>query len=415
MPAVSFVNLLAVAAIALLAPLVLGLAPRIRAPAVVLEIVAGIIVGPSVLGWVRVDLPVQILSMFGLAFLLFLAGMEIDLERLKGSSLRLAALGFAFSTLAALAVGYLTFAAGLVQSPLLIGIILLATSLGLVVPVLKDAGEASTPFGQLVVAAASVADFGAVILLSLFFSRHATSPITTVILLVGFALVMILMVAGVRRLERAMRLSALLLRLQDTTAEIRIRASILLLVAFVALAERLGLETILAAFLAGAALRLIDQDQFRTHPNFPVKLEAIGYGFLIPIFFVSSGVEYDLRALYGSPSTLLRLPIFVLALLLVRGLPALLYRGTVGRRRAVAAALLQATSLPFIVASTAIGTELGLIRPATSAALVGAGLISVVAFPALALQLLRESGAADAALSALQSAKIAPGGGTPHR
>jgi len=389
MPAVSFINLLAVAAIAFVAPLLLGLFPRVRLPAVVVEIVAGIVVGPAVFGWVRVDLPVQILAILGLAFLLFLAGMEIDVERLRGRALRLAGLSFAVSAILALLVGYGAFALGLVRSPLLIGIVLLATSLGLVVPILKDAGEATTAFGQLVIAAASVADFGAVILLSLFFSREASSPIAKLILLAGFVIVIALVVLGVRRLERLMPLSALLVRLQDTTAEIRVRASILLLIAFTALAQRLGLETILAAFLAGATLRLIDQDQDQTHPNFPVKLEAIGYGFLIPIFFVSSGLQFDLRALVNSSSSLLRLPLFLIALLAVRGLPAILYRGVVRGRRMVAAGLLQATSLPFIVAATAIGLELRLIGPATGAALVGAGLVSVVAFPVLALMLLR--------------------------
>jgi Kef-type K+ transport system membrane component KefB len=162
-----------------------------------------------------------------------------------------------------------------------------------------------------------------------------------------------------------------------------------LLVAFTALAQRLGLETILAAFLAGAALRLIDRDQFQTHPNFPVKLEAIGYGFLIPMFFVSSGLQFDLHALVNSPSSLLRLPLFVIALLAVRGLPALIYRGIITGRRLVAAGLLQATSLPFIVAATTIGLDLRLISAATGAALVGAGLVSVIAFPAVALMLLR--------------------------
>src|SRR2546425_6039432 len=391
MPAVSFANLLVVALIAFAAPFLLGLFPRVRLPSVVVEITAGIRVGPAALGWVGVALPVQILSILGLAFLLFLAGMEIDLERLRGLALRLAGFSFATSAILALVIGYGAFALGLVRSPLLIGIILLATSLGLVVPVLKDAGEAATPFGQLVIAAATVADFGAVILLSLFFSREASSPIAKLILLAGFVIVIGLVVLGVKRLERIRRLSALLVRLQDTTAEIRVRASVVLLIAFTTLAQKLGLETLLAAFLAGATLRLIDQDQFRTHPNFPVKLEAIGYGFLIPVFFVTSGLQFDLRALVASPSNLLRLPLFLVPLLAVRGLPALLYRGMIGGRRIMAAALLQATSLPFIVAAAAIGLQLRLISPASGAALVGAGLVSVVVFPVLAVTLMHDS------------------------
>jgi Kef-type K+ transport system membrane component KefB len=360
---------------------------------------------------VQADLPVQILAALGLAFLLFLAGMEIDLERLRSRAARLAVLGFLVSALLGLIAGYGAFKLGLVRSPVLIGIILLATSLGLVVPVLKDAGEVSSAFGQLVIAAATIADFGAVILLSLFFSREASSPVAKVILLGGFALVVALVVVGVKGLGRVTRLSSVLLRLQDTTAEIRVRAAILLLVAFTALAQKLGLETILAAFLAGATVRLIDHDQFRTHPNFSLKLDAIGYGFLIPVFFVSSGLLFDLRALVASPSSLLRLPIFLVALLIVRGLPALLYRRELGNRRAVAAGLLQATSLPFIVAASAIGLALGLISPATGAALVGAGLLSVLAFPIVALLLLQAGRTSDR-MPVLQSAKIADEGET---
>src|ERR671936_2689851 len=233
MPRVTFINLLAVAAIAFVAPLLLGLAPRVRIPAVVVEIVAGIIIGPAVLGWIHVDLPVQILSVLGLAFLLFLAGMEIDLQRLRGLALRLAAAGFAISVAAGLIAGVVIVGLGLAKSLLLIAIILLATSLGLVIPVLKDAGEVSTPFGQLVIAAATLADFGAVILLSLFFSRESSSPAAKLVLLAGFAIVTILMILGIRRVERVMRISSVLVRLQDTTAEIRIRASILLLIGFV--------------------------------------------------------------------------------------------------------------------------------------------------------------------------------------
>jgi len=409
MPAASFANLMGVAAIAFAAPFVLGLLPRIRVPAVIFEILAGILVGPAVLGWVRADLPVQILATLGLAFLLFLAGMEIDLERLRGGEARLAGLGFLASAFLGLVAGYGAFALGLVRSPLLIGIILLATSLGLIVPVLKDAGEVFTPFGQRVIAAASVADFGAVILLSLFFSGETSSAVAKVILLGGFALVIVLVAAGVTRLERVGRISSVLIRLQDTTAEIRVRAAVLLLVAFTALAQKLGLETILAAFLAGATLRLVDLDQLRTHPNFRVKLDAIGYGFLIPVFFVASGLQFDLRALFASPSNLLRLPLFLIALLAVRGLPALLYRHELGNRRAVAAGLLQATSLPFIVAATAIGVALGLIAPATAAALVGAGLLSVIAFPVISLILLQAGPAGDG-IPVLQSAKTADQG-----
>ena len=187
-----------------------------------------------------------------------------------------------------------------------------------------------------------------------------------------------------------MRIRADLLRLQDTTAQIRVRAAIVLFVGFAAVAEALGLEVILGAFIAGTIVALLDRDEVMTHPDFRRKLEAMGFGFFIPVFFVTSGVRYDLDALAADASNLAMLPIFLAALVVVRGLPALALpprRST--RARVAVAGLLQATSLPFIVAATAIGLELGLIDAAESAALIGAGLLSVLIFPLLGVTLLR--------------------------
>jgi Kef-type K+ transport system membrane component KefB len=384
-----FTGLLVVAAIAFMAPLALGLAPEFRLPAVVLELVAGIVVGPSVLGWVEIDQPIRVLSTIGLAFLLFLAGLELEFERLRGRTLELVLIGFGASLAIALAVGLALDAAGQVDSPVLIAIILVATSLGVVVPVLKDAGRLSSDVGQLIVAAASIADFGAVILLSLLFSRDSTGAGAKVVLLGGFVLVAAALVVTAARLERRMTFSAVLLRLQDTTAQIRVRGAFLLLVAFAALAARFGLEVILGAFMAGAVLTLIDRDRAMTHPAFRVKLEAAGFGIFVPAFFVTSGLQFDAGALFASASTVIRVPLFLAALLLVRGLPALVYRRALGPRDTIAAGLLQATSLPFIVAASMIGVEIGRLDPATAAALIAAGLLSVIAFPLLALMLLR--------------------------
>jgi Kef-type K+ transport system membrane component KefB len=169
MPEVTFSGLLLVAVIAFLAPLLIGLAPRLRLPAVVLEIVAGIAVGPAGLGWVTPDDLIEVLALLGLAMLLFLAGLEIDPTRLRGRLLRVPAAGFALSFAVALAAGAVLAAAGVVSSPLFVAIVLTATSLGLVIPVLKDAGESGSELGQLTIAGSSIADFAAVILLSLFF------------------------------------------------------------------------------------------------------------------------------------------------------------------------------------------------------------------------------------------------------
>jgi Kef-type K+ transport system membrane component KefB len=392
-PDVGFTNLLGVLAIAVVAPLSLGYLPRLRVPAVVLEIVAGIIVGPSGFGWVDIDLPVDVLSVIGLAFLLFLAGLEIDPSRLRGRTLRVTAIGFALSFVLGIAAGLALDAAGFVKDPMFAAIVLVSTSLGVVVPVLKDSDQIGSDFGQLVIAAASIADFGAIILLSLFFSGEAsTGTSTKLILLGGFGLTVAALALALTRAEHSMRISKLLVRLQDTTAQIRVRGAFVLLIGFAALAEQLGLETILGAFAAGALLSLIDRDEEMTHPEFRLKLEAAGFGIFIPIFFVTSGVRFDLDALFSSADTVLRVPVFLLALLAVRGLPALLYRGAIGNRQTVVAALLQATSLPFIVAATMIGQDLGVISGASSAAFIAAGLLSVVLFPVIGLGLLRREG-----------------------
>src|SRR3954447_8007569 len=180
---ISFRNLLVVTVIAAAAPLLLGFVPRLRVPSVVLEIIAGIVVGPAALGWVKLDVPVQVLALLGLSFLLFLAGLEIDFDRLTRRLMKIAGGGWVFSLVLGVAVGFLLNSIGWTRSPLLVAIALSATSLGLVVPVLKDSGDAESELGQLVIAAASVADFGAILLLSLFFSTDPNSSTGGTVLL----------------------------------------------------------------------------------------------------------------------------------------------------------------------------------------------------------------------------------------
>src|SRR5918999_459003 len=391
----SFTNLLIISAVAFAAPLVVRAIPVVRVPSPVLEIVAGIVLGPSLLGWVAVDAPVEVLALVGLAFLLFLAGLEIDVHRLRGRPLQLALAGFVLSFAIAVGAGVALAVAGFTSAPLLVAIVLCATSLGLVVPVLKDSGQVGGDTGQLIIAAASIADFGAVILLSLFFSESSTGIGGKLLLLVGLAVVAVLVVVGLMRAGRTMRADRVLRALQDTTAQIRIRFAVLLLVAFVALAQGLGFEAILGAFLAGAVLRLVDADAATVHPHTEVKLDEIGYGFLIPVFFITSGVMFDAKALFASPSTLLQVPLFLAALFMVRGFPALLYRAELGMRRTMAAGFLQATSLPFIVAAVQVGQRLGALPPASGAALIAAGLASVLFFPAIALAVMRSAPSED--------------------
>jgi Kef-type K+ transport system membrane component KefB len=269
-----------------------------------------------------------------------------------------------------------------------VAIALSATSLGLVVPVLKDADQVETDLGRATVAGATLADVAAVLLLTLLFSAGSATIGARVILLVTFFGFVAVTGAAVLLTERWRHLRDVLLALQDTTAEIRVRAAVVLLAGFVALAERFGLETILGALLAGAVIGAVDRDA-SSHPQFRTKLEAIGYGFLVPVFFISSGIRLDVAGLVGDPAALARTPLFLAALLLVRGVPVLLLRHQLTRRETVAAGLLQATSLPFLVTASTIGVDTGLMTGVTAASLVAAGILSVTVFPATALAVLR--------------------------
>jgi Kef-type K+ transport system membrane component KefB len=386
---ISFTSLAVVAATAFIAPLAIGVVPMLRLPNVVVEIVLGIIIGPSVLGWADADEPVQIMALIGLSFLLLIAGLEVDYDRFRGRLLEVTGLGFVLSIALGFVVGLGLDAAGLVSSPLLIAIMFSATGLGIVIAVLKDGGQVETSFGQLVIAGSSIAEVGTIVLLTLFFSGESNSIGAKIVLLGLFGLLCVAVVLAVTRLEHSMRVMETLLRLQDTTAQIRVRGAFLLLSVFVVLASKFGLEAILGAFLAGAILKFVDRDQAMTHPQFRQKLDAVGFGVFIPFFFVTSGIRYDAGALFGSASTLARVPLFLAILLAVRGLPALLYRPLVTTRETAASALLQATSVGFFVVASQIGQDMGLISAANAAALIAAGLLSVILFPVAALTILR--------------------------
>lgn len=389
MPELSFSGLVIVAAVAFVVPLVVGSFPQLRIPSVVVEIVVGILIGPSVLNWVHLDPAIQVLALIGLAFTLFLAGLEIDFDRLRGPLLRVTGLGFILSFSLALVVCFGLAAIGLAETPLFIAIVFASTSLGVIIPLLKDTNQSTTEFGQLVLVGATIADFATLILLSLFFSREAKNITTQLLLIGGLVALGGVVLLALRWVGREMWFSAVLRRLQDTSAQIRVRGAFVLLAIFVAFAERAGLEVILGAFIAGAILKITDRDERMTHSGFSHKIEAIGFGVFIPFFFVSSGVRFNLAALFGDTTALLRVPVFLIAILLIRGLPALLYRPSIGGRKTLAAALLQATELSFFVVAAQIGMELNVIGAATGAAMVAAALLSVLIFPLGALTLLR--------------------------
>jgi Kef-type K+ transport system membrane component KefB len=394
MPAISFNDLLIIAAIAVLVPVVLGLLPAIPVPGAVLEVIAGIVVGPSVLGWVHIDAPVKVLSDLGLGMLLFLAGLEIDIRRLRGPLGRLAGWAFGASALLGLGCAFALDLAGLVTRPLFLAIVLMSTSAGLLLPLLKDAGEEDTRFGQLVMTAAALAEVAPIMLLSLLFSATSKTSADRLASLAVFITLLALSGLALGRVRRMEGLERLLNRLEDRSAQLRVRATLTLALGFAVLAYRFGFASILGAFAAGLLVRMIELSGHDPHPHFQMKLQGIGFGFLIPIFFIATGVQFDLKALLSNPTAIAEVPLFLVALLLVRGLPALLYARLVGTRRASVAGLMQATTLTFVIVASQIGLAAGQITTTTSASLLAAGLLSTAIFPAAALRLLVPAGPA---------------------
>lgn len=390
MEEVSFAGLAIVAAVGFLVPLLLGFFPRLRVPSVVVEIAVGAVMGPSVLGWVHMDEPIRIFARLGMASLLFLAGLEMELDRLRGGLLRTALRGIAISLAISVAFCYTLQALGVLQSPLFVAIILSSSAIGIVIPLLKDAGEMGTPFGQAIIVGMSIADFGTVILLTLLFSAGGGGRLKTLVLLGIVAVLCLLAATAAASLGRWERLAKTLARLQDTTAMIRIRGAAMMLILFVVLVEHIGLELMLGAFAAGALLGHVDHDWQATHPQFQMRLQAVGFGVFIPAFFVASGIQLNLGSLAAGGSTLVLVPVFLAGLLLIRGVPAVVYRKLVSPRLTVVAGLLQAISLPLLVAGARIGVETGRMTESTAAGLISAGMLSMLLFPSAALVLLQK-------------------------
>lgn len=376
-------------AAAVAAPLLVRALSRwVAIPLVVFEILLGLVLGPAMLGWIVPDDLMAFLADFGLAMLFFLAGNEIDFGAIRGRPLGRAAVGWIVSLVAAL--GIATLLAPDLAAAGFIGIALTSTALGTIMPVLRDSGDLRTPFGIAVIALGAVGEFAPLLAISLFLSGR--SPITAALVLVAFAVVagtaIWLAARGAgHRLHRVINATL------HTSGQFGIRLVVLVLVALVALSVKLDLDMLLGAFTAGVLYRLLLSGA-PVHDVEVVegKLEGFGYGFLVPIFFIATGVTFDLGALVADIRTLLLVPMFLVLLLVVRGLPSMLAapRGS-DRRDLAATALFGATGLPIIVAVTAIGVDAGDLATGTAAALVGAGMLSVLLFPFLGLALHRRS------------------------
>ena len=381
-------TLFLVALIAVAAPLVSELPIRLRLPIVVLEIALGIIVGPHVLNWAEPTGVLAFLGMLGLGFLFFLAGLELDFDELRGSPLQLGVKSWIVSIIVALAVTIALRTTGFVSAPIMVATAL--ATIGTLLPILRDSGELKTRFGKLVLGAGAVGELGPVLVVSVVLTREHTTWVQTLLLLAfaGVALAAA-MAASQVRLRPIVRL---LERTLHASSQLPVRICILLMIGLVLLANEFGLDLILGAFAAGMVVRLASEGE--KGEVLREKLEAIGYGFLVPLFFVTSGIKFNLASLLESTNAMARVPLYVGLFLLVRGAPSLLfYRKDLEKGEHLPFILYISTALPLVVAITDIGVATGRMRSENAAALVGAGMVSVLVFPLLALVLRRRSGA----------------------
>lgn len=375
---------LVIALIAVLAPLISELPIRFRIPSVVLEIMCGILVGPQVLNWVRADGAVEMLWRVGLCLLFLLAGIEIDFTRIRGKPLQLAVGGWIFSLVLGIGAALLLHLLGLVGAPLLVALALTTTALGALLPILRDVDELSRRFGILTLAAGAMGEFGPLLILSLLPLEAGESVGVNALVVVVFAIVAVVAAIIAIRVQPPKFISMLKSHMHKTS-QLPVRLAVLLVAALAVFADELGLELLIGAFAAGLIMGMVTRGE-EAEP-FHHKLDGLGFGFLIPIFFVVTGVKFDLHALLSSTISLLCVPLFLALFLLVRGVPVCLYRRELRGRDLLALAFYSATALPVVVAITQLGLATKKMEPGIAAALVGAGMISLLLFPQIAVAL----------------------------
>lgn len=370
--------------LAVLAPLVArAIGPWLRVPIVVFELVLGIVVGPSVLGWTGPSEFIDLLSQFGLAMLFFVAGTEIEFAALKGRTGRRAIGGWILSLALGVALGFVV-APGF--GAIVVGVALASTALGTLLPILRDAGELHSPFGRVVGALGAVGEFGPLVAISILLGSR--TPGVATIVLAGFLLILAGAIWYALKVPQG-ALHRVVNATLHTSGQYAIRVVMLILTCLVSLSLVLDLDMLLGAFAAGIVWRLLMRDA-DAHAREAVesKIEAIAFGFLVPLFFIYTGITFDLAALLADPMLLALVPVALVALLIVRGLPSLLAApiGSDGRTK-TAVALLGATGLPIIVAVTSIGVDQQLISSGLASVLVGAGMLSVLLFPLIGMSL----------------------------
>jgi Kef-type K+ transport system membrane component KefB len=353
-------------------------------PTVVLEIVLGMVIGPDVLGIADVGTQLAFLSNVGLAFLFFFAGLEVVEQRVKRRALRLGTFGWALSLVVGLVVGASLQLAGLDAQWWLLGVALSTTALGTLVPILSDAGLLPTPFGAAALGTGAAGEFWPIIFISIFLTS-VYGALTEILLLVGFGLVVI-GAAHIALRARPPRVLRVLQETVHTTGQTAVRGAVFLLAALVYIASDAGFEFVLGAFAAGLVVGLVLESPEGRVVH--LKLEGIGFGFLIPIYFVVTGMTFDLDGFLTVKGMGLG-AFFLLLFLVVRGVSALLWLGELGRRRTLGLVLCGATALPLIVAIVDIADDRDAVSSEIGAALIGAGMMSVLIYPLLATRLLR--------------------------
>lgn len=387
-------TLLVIPLLAVLAPLLArSLSQWVRVPIVVFELVLGIIAGPAVLGWAQPSDFADALSEFGLAMLFFVAGSEIEFSAFRGRTGRRAVFGWLISLTAGVGLAWVLFPG---EVAIVVGIALCSTALGTILPILRDAGELRTPFGKAMGAIGAVGEFGPLIAISLFLGGR--DPGFETIVLAIFGVVSGLAIWLALRMPRG-AMHRVVNGTLHTSGQFAIRVVFLILSALVALSIVLDLDMLLGAFAAGIVWRLLMRDADESDRTaVESKVEAVAFGFLVPVFFIYTGVTFDLSALTTNPILLLAVPVVLIVLLLVRGLASMLAAPPGSSRRdRIAVAFLGATALPIIVAVTAIGVDEDILTSAHASVLIGAGMLSVLLFPLIAMTLRGERSARVAA------------------
>lgn len=375
------IALFVIALVAAFAPLLARLPTRLRMPVVVVEMLLGMLIGPHIFNWVSPDGLVGMLGELGLTFLLFMVGMEINLGEIQGKPLTLAIGGWFLSFTVAMACMFFVHAIGLIQAPpLLAAVALSTTALGILAPILRDEGMLNTDFGKLLLSAAAMGEFGPLMVVSLLIIPTHSTFLHTVFIVAFVGITFVIADTAIN--ARSSSLIDLLAQTMQSSGQLPVRICIALQALLVVLAGEFGLNVVVGAFAAGMVVSLASKGDGGVILR--QKLDAIGYGFLIPIFFIVSGMKFDVSALWANPLVPVQIICLLGLLILVRGVPVLLYNQALSANDRLPFALYSATGFPMIVIISEIGVSSGLMAPDRAAVLVSAGMISVLLFPLLA-------------------------------